>query len=854
MKVFHINTYDQMGGAARAAYRLHTGLLGMRVESRMLVRWKHSREETIRCADPGERPPRLQKDFSLIEAVQEHYIRRSRTPVSNTLFSFPYPGIDISVDPEIQGANIANLHWVADFLSSVTLGRLFRSGKPIVWTLHDQEAFSGGCHYSAGCKGYENGCRDCPQLQDDPLGLPAAVLKDKQGLFEGADLTIVTPSRWMAECARRSLLFGGRRIEVIPNGLETNVFKPSYRPKAKERIGLNPDTRTILFGAEYGTEKRKGFAELMRVLSACRRDPDFEAWTREERICLLCFGYPAAEWEQAGLKVMSLGYLSSQEAVRNAYVAADVFVQSSLEDNLPNTMIEAMSCGTPVVAFAVGGMPDVIRSGENGILLPPGDINGMAIALVEMLSDVEKRAHLGRNARRCIIEHFSLHLQAGRYLTLYESLLKDRNRQKRPLKDAPAPRDGADEGFLRGDSVWSAEFGTHVEKLRIPLRLESFDRMTRFLEAENDTLKAESEARLRQVFLLTEEVGTFKKGLARKQAEMNEMSSEMARLEKDRIDRGEQIARLREKLAEMESESADRLDQIHHLDESTVKLNQALKEKNETEEQLLAEVRRLDADRVERGGQIERLLEKLAGVEEENAKRLDQIHRLDEYTVELNQALKEKNETEEQLLAEVRRLDADRIERGRQITITGKRLKDLEEKEATRLKQIGALYDRLEKLEAVLQEKAKAEETLLSEIARLEEERRGSVEQIESLMNEPGRKDGDSAARIMGKDRLIASLGKKLKVLEKDLQQCREALSREAEKIALNEKTSLQEEADKQRLQKSLEKSEICIVEMEARIRLAERERELMISKLESQKKILGCRLVRVLRALRVLP
>jgi len=847
VKVSHINTYDQMGGAARAAYRLHLGLLGIRVESRMLVRWKHSREGTIHCADPGERPPRLEKDFRLIEAVQEHYIRRYRTPVSNTLFSFPYPGVDIGARPEIQGADIVNLHWVTDFLSPVTLGRLFRSGKPVVWTLHDQEAFTGGCHYSAGCRGYEEGCRDCPQLQDDPLGLPAAVLKDKQGLFEGADLTIATPSRWMAECARRSLLFRGRRIEVIPNGLETNVFKPSYRPKAKERLGLDPDTRTILFGAEYGTEKRKGFAELVRVLSNCRRDPSFEAWIEEGRICLLCFGYPPAEWEQAGLRVMSLGYLSSQEAVRNAYVAADVFVQSSLEDNLPNTMLEAMSCGTPVVAFVVGGMPDVIRSGENGFLVAPGDINGMAIAVIETLADEEKRACLGRNARRGIVDHFSLRHQAGRYLKLYESVLRDRTRRKRDTKVAPAAPGATGGGPLQGDAVWNVDFGGDVERLRVPLRLESSERMTRFLEEENDALKAESEARLHQIFSLTED-------LARKQTEMNNLFSEMDRLQKDRIARGGQIESLRQKLAEVEKESGERLQQIRRLDEQTVQLNQALKDKNETEGRLVAEVRRLDADRLERGGQIERLLEKLAGLEEDNAKRLEQIHRLDGYTVQLNQALREKNETEEQLLAEVRRLDADRIERGRQLTLTGKRVKDLEEKCAAQLRQISALYDRLEKVEAALDGKTKAEEIFQAEITHLEKDRRGCIEQIDRLTKELAKKDPDSAARITAKDRLIASLGKKLKGLEKDLQQCREALSREEERISLSEKSSLREETDKQRLQESLAKYENRVVEMEARIRLAERERELMSAKLEAQKKVLGRRLVRILRALRLLP
>jgi glycosyltransferase involved in cell wall biosynthesis len=243
VQILHVNTYDNLGGAARAAFRLHRGLLDAGAGSSLLVRRKRSGDDTVLTAD-GEQPSiGNEETLAYIDLVREHYIQRFRTPLSNTLFSFPYPGLDVSALPAVQSCDVINLHWVSDFQSPLSLARLFRMGKPIVWTLHDQEAFTGGCHYSAGCHGYRHRCRDCPQLAADPYGLPAAVLGDKRALIEDADLTIVAPSHWMGASARSSSLFSKLRIEVIPNGLETSRFVPSDRTDAKNRLGLAPAQR-----------------------------------------------------------------------------------------------------------------------------------------------------------------------------------------------------------------------------------------------------------------------------------------------------------------------------------------------------------------------------------------------------------------------------------------------------------------------------------------------------------------------------------------------------------------------------------------------------------------------------------
>ncbi len=175
----------------------------------------------------------------MFELIQDQYLNRNRTELSNTFFSLSYPGWDISRLPLAQAADVINLHWVADFQSPPTLKRLFEVGKPVVWTLHDQWAFTGGCHYSAGCEGYRSSCTGCPQLREDPYDLPAAILGDKLDAFRNAKLTIVTPSHWMAECARSSRAFRDVPVRVIPNGLETDIFQPASKARAKTELGFS---------------------------------------------------------------------------------------------------------------------------------------------------------------------------------------------------------------------------------------------------------------------------------------------------------------------------------------------------------------------------------------------------------------------------------------------------------------------------------------------------------------------------------------------------------------------------------------------------------------------------------------
>ena len=438
MKILQISTYDIDGGAARAAYRLHRGLQENGQDCRMLVRVKESQDETVVLVDDKGRLENPNEDFFLSAIIQPYYIHMNQTALSNTLFSLSYPGYDLSELPVVQSADIINLHWVSRYQSPMSLRSLFSLGKPVVWTLHDQWAFTGGCHYSAGCEKYQSDCVECPQLEDDPFNLPAAILKDKWEIFKDTNLTIVAPSRWMASCAGKSKLFKGQQIEVIPNSLETNIYTPLPKSVAKEKIGISPEAITLLFGAVDGSEKRKGFFELIDAIKFCLNEDVFQKLLHDDKIKLICFGMPSDELESIGIPFVALGHLGSDEKIRTAYSAADIFLLPSLEDNLPNTVLESMSCGTPVIAFDVGGLPDMVTNGVLGQLVPLSDARKMGEAIVNLIQKPDLRESMAKEGRERVEQEYSLDVQAGRYSELYKKLHLRNEAPFQPASAEPA--------------------------------------------------------------------------------------------------------------------------------------------------------------------------------------------------------------------------------------------------------------------------------------------------------------------------------------------------------------------------------------------------------------------------------
>ena len=420
MNVVHVNASDGRGGAGRACFRLHQALQQHGVRSRALVQRKYSVDPAVEMVDLSMADTELFRHADLIQRI---FASQNRTDISNTHFSISLVGSDLSAHPAVEEAEIIHLHWVASMQTTANLRQLLALNKPVVWTVHDLAPFTGGCHFPAGCVQFRESCSACPQLRCDPFGLPAAVLRDKLEFLTAANLTVVAPSLWIAGQARESALFRScPRIEVIPNGIDTQVFRPRPQREARAALGVPVEGNYLLCGANYGEEKRKGFELLTRVLSEAVRDPRFlRAGAR-----VLWVGEPPAALACSDLPLTRLGRVAEEERMALAYAAADLFVLPSLEDNLPNMLLEALSSATPVVAFAVGGISEVVRDGVNGRLVPVGDEREMAEALLSLVADSQMRRTLGEHGRTLVCEKYASSVQATRHLELYRSLIHAR--------------------------------------------------------------------------------------------------------------------------------------------------------------------------------------------------------------------------------------------------------------------------------------------------------------------------------------------------------------------------------------------------------------------------------------------
>lgn len=412
MNVLLLSIADIEGGAARAAYRLHQGLQQCGIKSQMLVQEKFSDDSTVFGINS-----KLAKGFAKLKPTLDAlplklYRQREETVFSCEWFPDSIPSKVAKLKP-----NVINIHWICNgYLQIETLAKFHQ---PTVLTLHDMWAFTGGCHYSQDCTRYAQSCGSCPQLHSSQTwDISRWVWQRKANAWKNWHPTIVTPSQWLANCARSSSLFQNKKIEVIPNGVNLQQYKPIHRALAREILNLPHDKRLILFGAVKATsDRRKGFHLLQAGLQMLEQTN----WQKTTELLVLGASYSPNE----SLKFTTryLGKLKDNVSLALVYSAADVFVAPSIQDNLPNTVLEAIACGTPCVAFDVGGMPDLIEHQKNGYLAPAYEISELARGIAWVLEDNDRHQTLSQFAREKAETEFSLELQAKRYAQLFEEVL-----------------------------------------------------------------------------------------------------------------------------------------------------------------------------------------------------------------------------------------------------------------------------------------------------------------------------------------------------------------------------------------------------------------------------------------------
>lgn len=414
MRILHCNTHDAVGGAAIAARRIHYALLEAGLESRMYVRDAQTGVPTVLPCKTNI-PRRLWNKVAnkLEYLVRQHFYAPPQTAGYCTFNILPW-GI-VSTLPDV-GQALTHLHWLTDrFLLS---GALARIQTPIVWTLHDRNPLTGGCHVRQGCERYKGKCGQCPQLGSaKERDLSRWNWHCKRDALRGKRVHVVCPSACLADEARQSSLLGSFPVSVIPNCVPSDIYRPMDKALCRSLLNIPNDGKPLLlFGAMSPTsDYNKGYDLLTATLVQIPRD---------SYRCLI-FGAcaPLREQSAGGGDTIWLGRLHDDISIAIAYNAADVFVCPSREEAFSLTTLESLSCGTPVVGFNIGGLPDMINHGEHGFLAKPYDTNELALHIQVLLADCHLRQRMGHAAREKVKCCYTPEVVVQLYMNVYEEIL-----------------------------------------------------------------------------------------------------------------------------------------------------------------------------------------------------------------------------------------------------------------------------------------------------------------------------------------------------------------------------------------------------------------------------------------------
>lgn len=420
MKVLHVNTYSK-GGAANAAMRLHCGLLSEEgVASKFLVKYPSGElpaESYVYSIPNSGRAQRIINKFSRIanefklstEPVGYSFLT-SRNPKLE-MFTLPGASDNILTSPLYQEADIINLHLVSGFLDYNSF--FARNIKPVVWTLHDMNAFLGGEHYAEKYTGIDAKGFPMPrQLTQQENEWEQKISDEKRKIFERIErLHVVTPSHWLSQESKNSELFNRFQHSVIPYGLPCETFKPRNKNFCREVLGLPTDKIILLFVADGLGSFRKGYEFLKRALCQITSNN-----------VLLCAvgGSSALTFDKD--RIVELGRINDERLMNIVYSAADAFLIPSLMDNLPNTVLESLACGVPVIGFPTGGISEMVNDGKNGYLSDTLSVDSLCLAITKFINKpfAFNTIEISNEAK----EKYDLAVQARAYMKLYTEISK----------------------------------------------------------------------------------------------------------------------------------------------------------------------------------------------------------------------------------------------------------------------------------------------------------------------------------------------------------------------------------------------------------------------------------------------
>lgn len=409
MKILMVNTYDIRGGAARSTMRTYQALRSQGVDVKLMVQNKWGDDDDILGPKGAFAKPAAELRPYLDFAIAFPWHRRRIT-----YFPAWLPG-NFTRRVAREKPDLVHLNWITG--GFVRIESLASLNVPVVWTLHDMWAFTGGCHYAEDCTRYEQSCGRCPVLRSQHEHDPSSwVFKRKMKTFGRIkNLTIITPSHWLAGCVKRSPLLGNSRVEVIHNSLDTGTFFPEDKASSRAHFGFKDEKKVILFGALDATKNRlKGFKELSEALQQIPGKDKYE---------LAVFGSAGKnETSLHGFDVRYFGHIASDAELRKLYSAADVMVVPSIQEVFGQTATEAMACATPVVAFGATGLLDIVEHKINGYLAEPFKPADLAAGILWCLEDEERRMKLSSAASETVKRKFDMNKNIHQFISLYKSI------------------------------------------------------------------------------------------------------------------------------------------------------------------------------------------------------------------------------------------------------------------------------------------------------------------------------------------------------------------------------------------------------------------------------------------------
>jgi glycosyltransferase involved in cell wall biosynthesis len=407
MKILHIQGKDLSVGSGRGALSLHLAQLEMGLDSTLLVADSDRNNSQIISITKNKWCKIKQRLINrLDETILKIYQNRERI-----IFSPSILGNNITKMEEYKKADIIHMHWINMGMIGISL--FSKIQKPIVWTFRDMWPFTGGCHYSLGCDKYENMCGNCKILKSDrDYDLSRWIINRKKKHY-GRNIYPVATSNWIKDCALRSCLFRNYKVQVIHNGINTKIFKPVDKEKARGILNLPKNKKIILFGAQNYKDIFKGHCLYLDAAKELRAEDYYHVY----------FGkINENELKNTGLKYRSMGFVDDDVNLAIIYSSADVFVAPSIQEAFGKTIIESMACGTPVVCFDATGPRDIVTHKEDGYKAKPYDTNDL-LRGIRWILDNENHDILGINARSKVVGQFEINNIAKKYAILYEDIL-----------------------------------------------------------------------------------------------------------------------------------------------------------------------------------------------------------------------------------------------------------------------------------------------------------------------------------------------------------------------------------------------------------------------------------------------